>query len=268
MIIREVTTKTCLGASKLCDYVINPYVGCQHACKYCYAVFMKRFQNICEPWGSFVHIKSNSAEVLERELARKPGGHVWISSVTDAYMPIERKVKLTRKILETIVVSPHKEKFSFELLTKSSLVERDFDLLQRLNCRLGCSLNTLNHNAARLIEPLASKPEARITTLLKAKEHDIPVYGFISPVIPDITDLAKLFAALQFTEYVWVELLNTTKSVLSRLLPVLKKDFPQAARSLLDAMADPERYYNNRVGEVKELSDKYHLKVEEVVRHQ
>lgn len=93
-----------------------------------------------------------------------------------------------------------------EILTKSALVKRDFDLIKGLNAELGMSVNTLNEKAARIIEPLASSPLERIKTLKEAKEAGIHVYGFISPVLPGITNLEEIFEALQFCEYVWVEL--------------------------------------------------------------
>lgn len=229
---------------------------------------MKRFQNIQEPWGEFVHIKTNSPQILKRELERKAPGHVWISSVTDAYMPLEHKTRLTRNILETIDDSPHNTKFSFEILTKSSLVERDFDLLEKLDFNLGCSINTLNGQASHAIEPRAAKPESRITTLRRAKERGISVYGFVSPVIPGITNLAEIFDALQFTEYVWVELLNTKASVLSNLLPTLRRYFPDSAKALSNAIAKPDSYYKEIVAEVRDLERKYGLKVKDIVRHQ
>jgi DNA repair photolyase len=81
------------------DYCVNPYVGCLHACRYCYATFMKRFTDHGEPWGSFVDIKTNAPVLLERQLKRARRGRVMLSSVTDAYQPVESKAGLTRQCL-------------------------------------------------------------------------------------------------------------------------------------------------------------------------
>ena len=267
MIIKEIKCKHCMTKSKLTDYVINPYTGCQHGCKYCYADFIRRFQNIPENWGDFVYAKINCPGLLKTELAKNKAGHIWLASVCDCYMPIESKFKLTRKILEIISKSPYKKKFTIEILTKSALIKRDFDLLKQLNIEIGCSINSLDEKAARLIEPFASSPQQRIAVLKEAKKQGIKVYGFISPVLPGITDLGKLFKELSFCEYVWVELLNTQKSILNRFMPFIKKNFPDKVKDFEFAINYQEEYFKRIKEEVKSLEKKYHLKVKEIVRH-
>ncbi len=96
MKVREIQAKAILSASKVYDYVINPYLGCQHACSYCYARFMKRFSGHKEPWGQFVDVKVNAAELLRAEINRKRRARVWISGVCDPYQPLEAKYRLSR----------------------------------------------------------------------------------------------------------------------------------------------------------------------------
>jgi DNA repair photolyase len=253
--------------SKLTDYVINPYIGCQHGCKYCYAEFIRRFQNIKEPWGTFVYAKVNCPELLEKELEKNKAGHIWLSSVCDCYMPLEEKFELTRKILKVIAKSPYKKKFTIEILTKSALVKRDFYLLKQLNVELGCSINTLNEKASRTIEPLASSPKERVNVLREAKKEGIKVFGFISPVLPGITNLEELFKELSFCEYVWIELLNTRKSTLDRLMPVIRQNFPEKIKDFEYAINNSEEYYKKLKEEAKRLEKKYNLKIKEIVRH-
>jgi len=267
MIIKEIKVKSCMTKSKLTDYVINPYIGCQHGCKYCYAVFIKRFQNIKENWGDFCYIKINCPALLEKELKENPPGHIWLSSVTDPYLPLEGKYKITRKILEIIANSKYKNKFTIEILTKSALVRRDFDLLKELNAEIGCSINTLNEKTARIIEPFASPPKERIKVLKEAQQKGIKVYGFISPVLPGITDLNELFKELKFCEYVWIELLNTKSSVLSRLMPIIKQNFPDKLKDFEIMINNQEEYYENIKKEIRNLEKKYNLKVREIVIH-
>ncbi len=253
--------------SKLTDYVINPYTGCQHGCKYCYATFMKRFQNIKEDWGEFIHVKVNCPELLKKELEKNKPGHIWMSSVTDLYTPIEAKYKITRKILETIANSPYKNKFSIEILTKSALVRRDFDVLKELNVDLGMSINTLDENVTKIIEPMAALPKERIKTLKQAKEKGIKVYAFISPVLPGITNLEELFKELNFCEYAWVELLNTKPSVIERLMPVIKKHFPEKMKDFDFAINHPKEYFEKVKKEAKQLEKKYGLRVHDIIEH-
>lgn len=267
MIVKEVKCKNCMTKSKLTDYVINPYTGCQHGCKYCYADFIRRFQNIKDNWGSFVYPKINCPELLEEELRKNKPGNIWLSSVTDPYQPIEAKYKLTRKILEIIAKSPYGKKYKIEMLTKSALVRRDFDLLKQLNVELGLSVNNLDEKTARILEPFASSPFERIKTLKEAKTEGIKVYGFISPIFPGITNLDEIFRELRFCEYVWVELLNTKPSVIQRMMPVISENFPEKVKDFEFAINKPEEYYQKVRKEVRELEKKYNLKVREIVRH-
>ena len=96
MYIKEIQGKAILSKSKIFPYVINPYVGCQHNCTYCYARFMKRFTGHSEPWGQFVDVKINAVELLEKEIVKKKPGRVWVSGVCDPYQPQERKYQLTK----------------------------------------------------------------------------------------------------------------------------------------------------------------------------
>ncbi|HBT75728.1 MAG TPA: radical SAM protein, partial [Planctomycetaceae bacterium] len=134
MILREIDAKHILTRSKLRDdgYTINPYVGCQHACVYCYACFMKRLTNHDEPWGEFVDVKINAAELFVQDFRKvKDGEGAFLGSATDAYHPLESEYELTRKILQKIVVvqksSLIPKEFSVSILTKSDLVLRDID---------------------------------------------------------------------------------------------------------------------------------------------
>jgi len=104
-IIKEIESKSVLTKSNLpeTDYCINPYVGCLHNCVYCYARFMKRFTNHAESWGDFLDIKTNAVKVLENELQKAKKGLVLLSSVTDPYQPIEKKIELTREILKKLL---------------------------------------------------------------------------------------------------------------------------------------------------------------------
>jgi DNA repair photolyase len=266
MKIKEIKVKNCMTKSKVTDYVINPYVGCSHACHYCYAVFMKRFFNIYEKWGDFCYVKMNCPELLGKELAENKSGYIWMSSVTDCYNPLERKYELTRKILEVVMKSPYKKEFMIGILTKSALVKRDFDLLKKLKCELGMTVNTLNEKISKIIEPFASSPAERVKVLKEAKKEGIQVYGFISPVFP-WTDLEELFKELSFCDYVWVELLNTKKSVLDRMIPVIKEKLPEYFDEFEQMVGNYEGYCERVRGEVKILSKKYKLKVRGVVVH-
>jgi DNA repair photolyase len=164
------------------DYCVNPYVGCSHACRYCYATFMKRFTDHSEPWGTFVDAKANAPEALCRELRRARPGRVMVSSVTDPYQPVERKCRLTRQCLEALLESD----MQVGILTKSPLVLRDLDLFKRFGDRVevGLTVTTDDESMRRLFEPHAPAVALRVKALRTLRERGVATYAFIGPVLP------------------------------------------------------------------------------------
>ena len=176
--VRSVLSKTGIPGMKYC---INPYVGCAHACRYCYATFMKRFTGHLEPWGSFVDVKINAPEVLRRELKRAEKGGIILSSVTDPYQPLEAKYQITRKCLEVLTLF----QFPVDILTKSPLVLRDIDIISRLkNAEVGITITTDDEGIRKIFEPKAPTVHVRIEALKKLHETGIKTYAFIGPVLP------------------------------------------------------------------------------------
>ena len=183
LIIREIKAKSILTKSGIpgVDYCINPYVGCSHGCRYCYATFMKKYTGHTEAWGSFVDVKINAPEILQKQLKRARMGRVMISSVTDAYQPIESKYKLTRQCLEILLQS----QFPVDILTKSPLVLRDIDLIKKFkDIEVGITITTHDEKISRVFEPNAPSIIARIRTLKTLHDSRIKTYAFIGPVLP------------------------------------------------------------------------------------
>ncbi|MFC1787059.1 radical SAM protein [Halobacteriota archaeon] len=159
MIVKEVYAKTILSKSKVFDYTINPYIGCEHDCTYCYARFMKRFTDHNEDWGEFVDIKINAAGLLRRELKKKQVGKVWISGVCDPYQPLEKKYELTRRCLEVLL----KSGWPVTIQTKSPLVLRDLELLREFDeIEVGLTITTADENIRKIFEPKAPPIKQRI----------------------------------------------------------------------------------------------------------
>jgi len=143
MVISEKQTKDLLTTSKIGRYAINPYVGCPHACKYCYASFMKRFTNHPEAWGDFIDVKRCDRKIDLRKIA---GKNVFMSTATDCYNPYEAKYGITRSILEQLVGSD----CHLQISTKNKLILRDMDLLKRMkHLSIAMSVNTLDENFRR-----------------------------------------------------------------------------------------------------------------------
>lgn len=164
LIIKEVIAKSILSKSGIpgASYCLNPYVGCSHACRYCYASFMKKYTGHTEPWGNFVDVKINAPGVLERQLRRAAKGSIILSSVTDAYQPLEMKYKITRQCLENLIDS----RFPVDILTKSPLVLRDMDLIRKFkDINVGITITTDDDKIRKLFEPKAPPIGARIHAL-------------------------------------------------------------------------------------------------------
>lgn len=179
---------------------VNPYRGCEHGCSYCFARPSHAYLNL-SPGLDFetrIFAKTNAAEVLRRELA-KPGyvpQPIALGINTDAYQPIERKLGLTRQLIEVMLETRH----PFSLITKNALVERDMDLLAPLAeqqlVSVHFSVTSLDPHLSAKLEPRASAPHARLRAMRRLSEAGIPVGVMVAPVIPWIND-AELEAVLE-----------------------------------------------------------------------
>jgi DNA repair photolyase len=181
--VKEIFAKTILTKTAISgfDYCINPYVGCGHGCRYCYASFMKRFTGHLEPWGEFIDAKVNAPYLLRKQLKRAKQGVVALSTVTDPYQPIEKKYQLTRKCLEVLLEA----QFSVNLLTRSSLCLRDIDLFKQFKkIEVGFSITTHDEGIKKIFEPYSSPIQARVNTLRALRQEKIQTFAFIGPMLP------------------------------------------------------------------------------------
>jgi DNA repair photolyase len=225
MLIQEIESKSILTKSNIpsIDLVVNPYVGCEHGCIYCYADFMKRFTNHHEPWGEFLDVKKNGPELV------KPRGHyegkeVLFSSVTDPYLPHERKFEVTRAILKKLVV--HQPKIS--ILTKSELVKRDIDIFKQFNdIDIAISVSTINVELVKQLEPRASLPFRRFEALKACKNEGLNTHVFISPILPYITEIEQIMEMMaDHVKYFSFENLNVRPNNRKRVFQFIKKNRP------------------------------------------
>jgi DNA repair photolyase len=203
MIVREIYAKSILSKSKVYDYTINAYTGCQHACTYCYARFMKRTTGHIEPWGEFVDVKINAPELLQKEINKKPCGRVWISGVCDAYQPLEAKYKLTRKCLEILVAHD----WPITIQTKSPLVLRDKELIRKASdIEVGLTVTTADDNIRRLFEPNTPPIKERINALNELHQAGIRTFAMIAPMLPHAEELSALLSGK--VDYVLIDRMN------------------------------------------------------------
>jgi DNA repair photolyase len=201
--IKEITSKSILSKSQIHDYVVNPYVGCQHGCFYCYAKFMKRFTGHSEPWGEFVDIKINAPELLAKEIKKKKRGAIWVSGVCDPYQPLESKYELTRKCVEIIV----EHNWPLVVQTRSPLVVRDIDILKKgKEVEAGLSITTADDEIRKIFEPHAPPILDRLNALESLRKGGIRTYAMIAPILPGAEDLPKLLAGK--ADYILLDRMN------------------------------------------------------------
>ena len=187
MIVKERNVSDILTRSKLpdADYVINPYIGCANRCMYCYAEFMKRFVHMQEDWGEFIIVKNWEKKI---DLNKISGKKVLISSVTDPYNKWEEKFRKTEQILNELKDTTAR----IEVLTKSTLLMRDLDLLKKINnLRIGVSLGIMDESLCKILEPGASTVQERLKMIDTLSRHGFKVYIFLSPYFPGISDYRK-----------------------------------------------------------------------------
>jgi DNA repair photolyase len=203
MIVKEIQAKTILSVSKVYDYVVNPFIGCQHACTYCYARFMKRFTRHKEPWGEFVDVKINAPELLRKEISKKKTGTVWMSGVCDPYQPQEEKYRLTRRCLEIL----EQNNWPVVVQTRSPLVLRDTGILKEAkNSEAGLTVTTADDGIRELFEPNAPPIKDRLDALDGLHRAGIRTYAMIAPMLPGAEYLAdKLYGKV---DYVIVDRMN------------------------------------------------------------
>jgi len=211
--VREVTCRGLLNCGSGADYSFNCYRGCTHACIYCYARFMQRFHPHDEPWGRFVDVKINAAEVLAREVRRRPPGSVFTCSACDGWQSVERHYRLTRRCCQILLDAG----FRLTILTKSELVLRDLDILRGRDVSVGVTITTADENEAHQWEPGAASVAARLKVLREARAAGLKTTLMFGPLLPEISDdgLGRLFALAADVQpdRIWTDVLNNRPRV-------------------------------------------------------
>ncbi len=215
--VKDYLTKSNLPAS---DYVINPFVGCPHGCKYCYARFMKRFTGHTEEWGTFIDIKLCSRKINIKRIKHKS---VFLSSVTDCYNKFEEKYNITRSILQQLKDAD----CELTVSTKSSLILRDLDLLKQMkNLKVSMSVNTLDESFKNDMDN-ASSIQERLNVLKELHNNGIYTVLFMSPIFPYITDFKAIVdISRDYIDEYWFENLNLCGDYKKIILQYISEFYP------------------------------------------
>ena len=255
--VNFVGTKSVMTKSNapLGGYAVNPYVGCPHACQYCYASFMKRFTGHTEEWGSFMDVK----EWLEITNPRKYAGQkVIIGTVTDGYNPLEETYGKTRLILEQLKDSGA----DILICTKSDLVLRDMDLLQDINrnnsLTVSWSVNTLDESFKDDMDSAVSI-ERRLAAMKQIYDAGIRTVCFISPVFPGITDIEAIIdRAKDQCDLIWLENLNLRGGFKKTIMDYIAEKHPDLL-PLYDEIYNKKNrsYFEALEKKAEEIAKKY-----------
>jgi DNA repair photolyase len=246
------------------EWTINPYRGCEFACKYCYARYTHEFMEMRDglAFERKIYVKQQTAWLLRQELKQvKRGQQIAIGTATDPYQPAEKRFEITRSILEELTLHHGLE---VGVVTKSDLVVRDIELLLRVAehnaLTISLTITTLNTKLARILEPRAPRPDLRLDALAKLINAGLNAGVICAPVLPGITDypaaLDKLVRATKEAggKYISANTLFLKPCSASIFLPFLEKEFP-------DLVAD----YRKRYGDHAFVSKAYSKRLSDLM---
>lgn len=222
-IVKVISTKGILTKSNIPKggYSVNPYVGCEHKCKYCYASFMRRFTNHHERWGDFVDVKYWQPIKDPKKYA---GEELFLGSATDVYQPLEEKYQRTKAILEEMRGSG----CNISIATKSDLVLRDIDLIRSFPDPLvAWSINTLDEEFRKDMDRGVTI-ERRLAAMKRFHDAGVKTCCFISPIFPGITDVAAIIRRVRNQcNWIWLENLNLRGDYRPTIFSYIEEKYPQ-----------------------------------------
>ncbi|HKN61472.1 MAG TPA: radical SAM protein [Candidatus Acidoferrales bacterium] len=254
-------------------WTVNPYRGCEFGCHYCYARYTHEYMELDgSEFESKIYVKKDAGALAERDLSTEKiwGEHIAIGTATDPYQPAEKEFGTTRAILEKMA---QREGLSLSITTKSNLVVRDIDLLQRISERSSITIHmtvtTVRTRLARMLEPRAPRPDLRLEAIRKLREAGIAVGVNAMPVLPGLTDreedLEALVRAARDSGAQWLaaNVLFLMPSSWKPFMEFLEARFPKLARRYRDFYQGygdaPEEYRKRIKALVEGLRQKYGL---------
>jgi DNA repair photolyase len=252
-------------------WTINPYRGCEFACKYCYARYTHEFMELRDgaEFERKIYVKQQTAELLRRDLRRvKPGEGIALGTATDPYQPAERRYEVTRDILEEF--ARHRG-FELGIVTKSNLIVRDLELLREVArnnlLSVHITVTTMNVELARILEPRAPRPDLRMEAVRQLREAGLEVGVSSSPVLPGITDApADLEAVVRAAaeagaRHIFAGALFLKPCSAAIFLPFLEAHFPLLVENYRERYQNraflPESYAKRISRLVSSLRQKY-----------
>src|SRR5436853_4830300 len=247
-------------------WTINPYRGCEFACKYCYARYTHEFMEMRDgvDFERKIYVKQHASDLLRYELRQvRPGEEIAIGTATDPYQPAERRYEVTRAILEELALHQGLE---VGIVSKSTLILRDVDVLKQLaqhnRLFINLTITTLNADVARILEPRAPRPDLRLDAVRKLNQAGLAAGVIGAPVVPGISDSPRYLDALgratagAVGKYIFANPLFLKPCSAAIFLPFLEKQFPHLAQS-----------YRERFSKKAFLPQAYHKRISQLMAH-
>jgi DNA repair photolyase len=263
----------CTSARMPFTWTVNPYRGCEFACKYCYARYTHEFMEMRDgvDFERKIYVKEHAAGLLRQELRQvKTGEEIAIGTATDPYQPAERRYEITRAILEEL---GRHQGYEIGIVTKSNLVLRDTELLLKVSQHnqlfVNITITTMNVDLARILEPRAPRPDLRMEAVRELNQAGVAAGVICAPVLPEITDSAHdLEALVRATaeaggKYIFANPLFLKPCSAAVFLPFLEKEFPhlvESYRQRFQTRAFLPAPYRKRISELMaKLRKKYRI---------
>lgn len=245
-------------------WTINPYRGCEFACKYCYARYTHEFMELRDntEFERKIFVKQQAGHLLRRDLKKvKAGEEIAIGTATDPYQPAERRYEVTLSVLEEFAL--HRG-FQIGIITKSQLILRDLELLRRVaehnHVSVNITITTLDAKLARILEPRAPRPDLRLNAIKLLNEAGIPCGVSCAPVLPGITDRPRdldmlVQAAREHgARSIFANPLFLKPCSASVFMPFLEKEFPHLVEN-----------YRKRYGKDAFVPDAYRKRIHDLM---
>jgi len=253
MEIREVKISRILNPTSidLGEYVINPFLGCELGCLYCYVRSNRVVSRKDKPWGDYVDIRINAPEQLEKELKKKKPKTVLLGSTTECFQPLEKKCQLTRRLLE--ILNYHK--VFYVILTRSPYILDYIHLLKGGFCKkIYFTVNDFSPGFKHVLEPRSAGFEYRAEAVNALLSEGLPVIPYFSPVLPEISNLEGTFKKFDKSESIEFECLNFNLKNISDIIDAIISIEPSLETFYKKMRVDPE-FYSKAWGKIKNEID-------------
>jgi len=245
--ISRILNPTAIG---LGEYVINPFMGCEYACLYCYVRSNKVISRRPGEWGKYVDIRVNAAALLEKEIAAKKPKCVLLGSTTDCFQPAERKYAITKSILEIL----NRHKVFYHILTRSPDIAEYVDLLRQGFCRkIYFTINNISSELKNKLEPKSPGFESRAKAINRMLDENISVVPYFSPIIPWLSDFKGIFGLFPKSGSVEFEGLNMNLANINDIISGITSLNPELSPGYAKLLQDKAFYGSFWAGVKKDI---------------